>query len=76
MIQKIIDFLIKKKIQAATGEISQVSKTKIFMSIEGLSLLIEFISPYLGHRITIPDYVHKFLYTLAGISYAERQLSK
>lgn len=76
MIQKIIDFLIRKKLQSATGEISQVSKTKIFMLIEGVLRLVEFVTPFFGHAYTFPDHIHQLLYALAGMSYAERQIVK
>lgn len=73
MWDKIVTFLIRKKVETATGSITQTSKTKIFMCIEAILRLIEFISPYLGHPVMIPDGVHKLIYTLAGLSYAERQ---
>lgn len=73
---KVITFLIKKKVQTATGEMEQVSKTKVFMTIEGILQAIEFISPHFGSPITIPPEVHKALWSLAGLSYAERQIKK
>ncbi len=71
---RIIDFFIKKRVQTATGEMSQTSKTKIFITIEGVLRLIEFLSPHFGHPIEVPDHIHKLIYTLAGLSYAERAM--
>ena len=73
---KLITFLIKKKVQTATGEMTEVSKTKLFITIEGIIRLVEFVSPYFGHPVTIPTEVHQALYGLAGLSYAERQIKK
>lgn len=74
LLEKLVTFLIKKKVQSATGEITQTSKTKIFMTIEGVLLLVEFVTPYFGHFVDIPKSIHEILWTLAGLSYAERQL--
>lgn len=72
LIEKVVMFLFKKKVEGATEGLTAISKTKIFMTLEGLLMAIEFVSPYFGHIITFPDHIHKLLYTLAGISYAER----
>jgi hypothetical protein len=76
IINKIITFLIKKKVVTATGEMEQISKTKLFMAIEGLLRAVEFASPYFEYPIIIPEEIHKMLYTLAGLSYAERHIKK
>lgn len=75
MFQKIIDFFLKKKIQDATGTVTQTSKTKIFISIEALLRAVELASPYFGHAIVIPEHIHQLLYTLAGLAYAERAVA-
>jgi hypothetical protein len=72
MLQKILDFFLKKKIETATETITQTSKTKIFISIEALLRAVEFVTPYFGHPVIIPEHIHQLLYTLAGLSYAER----
>jgi hypothetical protein len=46
------------------------------MTVEGILRLVEFVSPYFGHIITVPENLHNLLYALAGISYAERQIIK
>lgn len=74
MFNKLVDFFIKKKVETATGTISQTSKTKIFITLEGLARLVEFVSPYFYHQITIPEHFHGLLYSLAGLSYAERTI--
>lgn len=76
MLNKLMVFFFKKKIKSATGELTVTSKTKIFMSIEGLLRLVEFISPYFGYPVNFNEDVHKFLYGLAAISYAEREVTK
>ena len=76
MLQKIIDFFLKKKIEGATGTLTQTSKTKIFISIESLLRAIEMASPYFNHPVVFPEHIHQLLYTLAGLSYAERAISK
>ena len=76
LFRKAVTFLIKKKVQSATEEIEQVSKTKIFMTIEGILQAIEFIYPFFDYPIQIPAEVHKALWSLAGLSYAERQIKK
>ena len=73
---KLITFLIKKKVQTATGEMEEISKTKIFMTLEGILQAIEFVSPYFGTPIVIPSEVHKAIWSLAGLSYAERHIKK
>ena len=68
---KIVFFLLKKKIKTVAGEMDAVSKTKVFMLIEGISRLIETVSPYFGYQISFPPSVHGFLYAMAGIAYRE-----
>ena len=72
MLQKLIVFLFKKKVEGATEGLTAVSKTKIFMVIEGVLRAAEFTAPFFGFHINIPDDIHKLLYTLAGLSYVER----
>lgn len=72
MLNKIIEFLFKKKVETLTGTMTQTSKTKVFMTLEGILRAIEFASPHFGHPIVFPESVHVFIYTLAGLSYAER----
>jgi hypothetical protein len=74
MFQKIIDFFIRKKVEGATEGLTKVSKTKVFMTIEAILMAVEFASQYFGYAVVIPDNIHKLLYTLAGIAYAERAL--
>lgn len=74
IVSKLIEFFIKKKVDGVTGEMSKTSKTKIFITIEALLRAVEFISPYFGNIITVPENIHQLLYTLAGLSYAERSL--
>ena len=76
IMMKIITFFLKKKIQTATGEMEEISKTKIFMTAEGILRAIEFASPYFGSAVIFPPDLHGLLYTLAGLSYAERELKK
>ena len=76
MFLKAVTFFIKKKVQSATGELEEVSKTKIFMTLEGILQAIEFISPFFGNPIQFPAEIHKAIWSLAGLSYAERQLKK
>jgi len=72
--QKLITFLLKKKIETATGTITETSKTKIFMSIAALLKAVEIASPYFSHPIVVPGHVYEMLYALAGISYVERSI--
>jgi hypothetical protein len=72
MIQKIIDFFIKKELVTVTGTMTQTSKTKIFITLMALCQAVEFASPYFGHAIVIPKSVYEILATMAGIAYAGR----
>ena len=76
LFQKLITFFLKKKVQGATGEWEEVSKTKLFMTLEGILQAVEFASPHFGNPIVIPVEFHKALWSLAGLSYAERQIKK
>ena len=71
MMDKIVFFLLKKKIKTVTGEMDAVSKTKVFMLIEAATRLIEFISPYFGTQIMFPMSVHAFLYSMAGVAFRD-----
>ncbi len=73
MLDKLVFFLIKKRVQTAVGTMDQVSKTKIFMLIEGVLRLIEFVSPYFNRPILFNPSLHGVVYSLAVVAFRDSQ---
>ncbi len=71
MINKIIFFLLKKKVETATGQIDQVSRTKLFLGIEALLQCVEWASYRFYSPVVFPTQLHLILCSLAGIAYRD-----
>lgn len=61
MLQKIMYWLIGKKILTETGQLDAVSKAKLVAVIGVLLTAVPQLAAAMGHPIVIPDYVYKVL---------------